>query len=412
MKIGIIGGGASGMIAAISAARKGASVTILEAGDRIGRKILATGNGKCNFTNRKMNSTCFRSNTIADVSSFLDAFGTEQTLAFFASLQMLYKDKNGYYYPASEQASTVLDVLRYEIDSFGDTIRVLTGQKARMLTYQKDGSVKVQCGTEQYVFDRVIVACGSKASPKTGSDGSGYQLLRSLKCGCHIEEVVPALVQLRCKEAYLKSVSGVRIEGRVSLFIEGKETITETGEIQLTDYGVSGIPVFQISRYASYGCLKGSKVEVRLDLMPHMDEASLKAYMRYRKAELADRSLEQFCSGLIHKKVCMLFAKIAGISLEQRVGAVTEQQFQKFIHLFKNWVLVVDKPNGFDMAQICAGGLSMKEIDAHFAMKKCPSVYVVGELLDVDGICGGYNLQWAWTSGYLAGQYAAGEKKR
>ena len=407
MKIGIIGGGASGMIAAISAVRQGAEVTILEGGDRIGRKILATGNGKCNFTNRKMDNTCFRSNTTADISPFLERFGVEDTLAFFATLQMLYKDKNGYYYPASEQASTVLDVLRFEIEAHGEQIQLLTGCKARTLTYQKDGTVKVVCGTESFVFDRVILACGSKASPKTGSDGSGYQLLRSLKCGCHIEEVVPALVQLRCMEDYLKAVSGVRIEGRVALSVDGKVTCREQGEIQLTDYGVSGIPVFQISRFASYGCAKGQDVRVHLDFMPGMEEEVFETYMTQRKEQLTDRTMEQFCAGLLNKKVWALFCKMVGISMEEMVSKVPDKAFKRFSGFFKNWTLHVDKPNGFDMAQICAGGLSMQEITSHFAMKKCPSVYVVGEVLDVDGICGGYNLQWAWTSGYLAGQYAA-----
>ena len=407
MKIGIIGGGASGMVAAISAARNGANVAILEGGDRIGRKILATGNGKCNFTNHKMDSTCFRSNTIADIVPFLAEFSVEDTLAFFDSLHMLYKEKNGYFYPASEQASTVLDVLRYEIEANAEHIQVLTGQKARTLTYQKDGTVKVTCGTESFVFDRVILACGSKASPKTGSDGSGYQLLRSLKCGCHMEEVVPALVQLRCKEDYLKSVAGVRIEGRVTLTMDDKVICMEQGEIQLTDYGVSGIPVFQISRFASYGCAKGQRVQVHLDFMPGMDKAAFEAYMLQRKAQLKDRTMEKFCAGLLNKKVSTLFCKMAGISMEQPVVQVSDKAFQEFVRLFKEWTLTVDKPNGFDMAQVCAGGLSMAEINTHFAMKRCPSVYVVGELLDVDGICGGYNLQWAWTSGYLAGQYAA-----
>ena len=407
MKIGIIGGGASGMIAAISAARMGAEVTVLEGGDRIGRKILSTGNGKCNFTNKKMDNTCFRSNTTADISPFLHKFGVEDTLTFFASLQMLYKEKHGYFYPASEQASTVLDVLRFEIESHAEHIKVLTGCKARALTYQKQDTIKVQCGTESFVFDRVILACGSKASPKTGSDGTGYQLLRSLKCGCEIEEVVPALVQLRCKEDYLKSVAGVRIEGKVTLIIDGKVIADEQGEIQLTDYGVSGIPVFQISRFASYGCAKGQKVQVHLDVMPGMEPEDFMQYMSQRKEKLGDRTMEQLCAGLLNKKLCMLFCKIAGISLEQPVAKVPQKAWNQFVGLFKKWTLHVDKPNGFDMAQVCAGGLSMKEIDFHFAMKKCPSVYVVGELLDVDGICGGYNLQWAWTSGYLAGQYAA-----
>lgn len=407
MKIGIIGGGASGMMAAISAAREGAQVTILEGGDRIGKKILATGNGKCNFTNKKMDNTCFRSNTTADITPFLEQFGVKEALAFFTSLHMLYKDKNGYYYPASEQASTVLDVLRFELESQVEQIQVLTGHKARNLTCQNNGTVKVQCGTESFVFDRVILACGSKASPKTGSDGSGYQLLRSLKNGCHIEEIVPALVQLRCKEDYLKAVAGVRVEGKVSLMIKGSLVCEESGEIQLTDYGVSGIPVFQISRYASYGCLNGQDVQVKLDFMPDMDATQFYAYMNDRKQQLSSRTMEQFCAGLLNKKICVLFAKMAGISMEDNVSKVSDKAFKRFVCFFKEWVLHVDKPNGFDMAQICAGGLSMKEINSHFAMKKCPSVYVVGELLDVDGICGGYNLQWAWTSGYLAGQYAA-----
>ena len=407
MKIGIIGGGASGMMAAISAAYNGADVTILEGGDRIGRKILSTGNGKCNFTNIKMDNTGFRSNTTADVSPFLKAFGVKDTLEFFESLQMLYKDKNGYFYPASEQASTVLDVLRYELESHSNQIKIITGCKARMLTYQKDGTVKVQCGTENFVFDRVVLACGSKAAPKTGSDGTGYQLLRSLKCDCHIEEIVPALVQLRCKEAYLKAVAGVRVEGKVTLTIDDNVICKEQGEIQLTDYGVSGIPIFQVSRFASYGCVKNKKVQVHLDVMPGMNLDSFTQYMLRRKETLAKRTMEQFCAGLVNKKICALFCKMAGISMEQIVQTVPEQAWIHFIELFKQWTLQVDKPNGFDMAQVCAGGLSMNEIDSHFAMKRCPSVYVVGELLDVDGICGGYNLQWAWTSGYLAGQYAA-----
>lgn len=406
MNIGIIGGGASGMIAAISAAGLGAHVTILEGGDKIGRKILATGNGKCNFTNARMDNTCFRSNTISDITPFLEKFGVSETLRFFESLHMLYKSKNGYYYPASEQASTVLDVLRYEIEKYGDSIQVLTGVKAKSLTYIPGGGVKVQHGTESFRFDRVIVACGSKASPKTGSDGSGYQLLRSLKTGCEIEKVVPALVQLRCKADYLKAVAGVRIEGRVKLLVEDKCAAQELGEIQLTDYGVSGIPVFQISRFASYGCEDGKQVRVQLDLMPHMDEKAFADFMNKRRKELAYVSMETFYSGLIHKKVCSLFCKMAGIALNQTVNQVPDKNFNKFVELFKNWNLTVEKPNGFDMAQICAGGLSMQEINSHFAMKRCPDVYVAGELLDVDGICGGYNLQWAWTSGYLAGQYA------
>lgn len=222
-----------------------------------------------------------------------------------------------------------------------------------------------------------------------------------------MEEVVPALVQLRCKEDYLKAVAGVRAEGKVTLTVDGKVVCEEHGEIQLTDYGVSGIPVFQVSRFASYGCAKSCDVQVHLDFMPGMEADVFTAYMMQRKEQLGNRTMEQFCGGLLNKKICTLFCKVAGISMEDKASMVSDKAFKRFAGFFKKWTLHVDKPNGFDMAQICAGGLSMEEINSHFAMKKCPSVYVVGELLDVDGICGGYNLQWAWTSGYLAGQYAA-----
>ncbi len=407
MKIGIIGGGASGMVAAISAARMGAQVTILEGGDRVGRKILATGNGKCNFTNAQMSNCHFRSNTISDVSPFLEEFGRNETLEFFDSLHMLYHSKNGYYYPVSGQAATVLDTLRFTLEQYSDLIEVCTSQKAKTLTYLENENVKVSTQNKEYLFDKVILACGSKASPKTGSDGSGYTLLRTLQNDIAIETVVPALVQLRCKETYLKAVAGVRTEASVLLEIDGKLVSGEYGELQLTDYGVSGIPVFQISRYASYGCKEKASVKVHINVMPYMERADFEAYMLERKYAFSQRSLEVFCTGLVNKKICQLFSKLSGLSLEERISDIPESKFKQFISYFQNWVLCIDKPNDFDMAQVCAGGLSMQEIDMHFSLKKYPSVFVVGELLDVDGICGGYNLQWAWTSGYLAGKYAA-----
>lgn len=412
MKLGIIGGGASGLVAAISAAREGAHVTVLEGGERIGRKILATGNGKCNFTNENMSNDCYRSNSIEDISSFLEAFGTKECLRFFEELGMLYKVKRGCYYPYSEQASTVLDALRFEIDNLKEHILVLTEQKANAVSVMADGQVRVACKTNTFTFDRVILACGSKASPKTGSDGTGYRLLRSLDPGLHIVEPVPALVQLCAAEDYLKAVSGVRMEGRVSLYIDGRQVCEDLGEIQLTDYGVSGIPVFQISRYASYGVLQKSPVEVILDAMPYADRKAFAGQMWQRKEKLQDRTAEQLVNGLLNKKVAALFCRLSGISMEQPVRSISEKQWKAFIKLCKEWKLTIKAVKGFDMAQICAGGLSMQEINSHFALKKHPSVYAAGELLDVDGICGGYNLQWAWTSGYLAGKYAALDKDK
>lgn len=407
MKIGIIGGGASGLVAAISAARNGAYVTILEGGERVGRKILSTGNGKCNFTNEKMDAGCFRSNTISDISPFLDIFGTKETLAFFDSLHMLYQERNGYYYPLSGQASTVLDTLRFEIERNSAFIEVFTSKKVISITYLNNGTVKVSTADKEFVFDKVIIACGSKAASKLGSDGSGYRLLQKLDKTIQIEPVVPALVQLRAKETYLKAVAGVRTEAIVRLMVDGKLVAKDRGELQLTDYGISGIPVFQISRFASYACLSNQDVKVQINVMPQMDDKSFHTLMFERRKAFWHCSLETFCTGLVNKKLSQLFCKLSQLSADELIKNVPEKKFEKFISYFQNWNLSIEGTNHFDMAQICAGGVSMKEIDSRFSLKKYPSVFVVGELLDVDGICGGYNLQWAWMSGYLAGKYAA-----
>ncbi len=407
MKIGIIGGGASGLVAAISAARNGAEVTILEGGERIGRKILSTGNGKCNFTNAQMNPCYFRSNTISDISLYLKEFGVDDTLRFFDELHMLYFEKNGYYYPISGQASTVLDALRFEIDRNAKQITVATSQKVVAITYLQNNTVKVLTQDNEYIFDKVILATGSKAAPKLGSDGSGYTLLRNLDKAIQIEPVVPALVQLRCKENYLKAVAGVRTEAVVKLLVDDKLVAKDHGELQLTDYGISGIPVFQVSRFAAYACYHKQNVTACINVMPQMDDKAFREEMKLRREAFLNHSLESFCSGLVNKKLCQLFCKLSNLSQDELLMNISEKAFQKFISYFQNWTLTIDNTNGFDMAQICAGGVSMKEVDMHFALKKYPSIYVVGELLDVDGICGGYNLQWAWASGYLAGKYAA-----
>lgn len=406
MKIGIIGGGASGLVAAISAARNGAKVTILESGERIGRKILSTGNGKCNFTNAQMNHHYFRSNTISNISAYLDEFGVEETLQFFDDLHMLYFEKNGYYYPVSGQASTVLDALRFEIDRNANQIEVRTSQKVVGITYLKNNTIKVLTQDREYIFDKIIIATGGKAAPKLGSDGSGYTLLRNLDKSIQIEPVVPALVQLRCKENYLKSVAGVRTEAVVKLFVDDKLVAEDHGELQLTDYGISGIPVFQVSRFAAYACSREQKVTACINVLPQMDDRVFREVMAQRREAFRNQNLESFCTGLVNKKVCQLFCKLSNLSQDDLLKNVSEKAFQKFISYFQNWALTIDSTNGFDMAQICAGGLSMQEVNAHFSLKKYPSIYVVGELLDVDGICGGYNLQWAWASGYLAGKYA------
>ncbi|MCD7806797.1 MAG: aminoacetone oxidase family FAD-binding enzyme [Lachnospiraceae bacterium] len=412
MRVGIVGGGAAGLAAAVSACQHGAEVLLFEQTDRVGKKILSTGNGKCNFTNRQMGAEYYHSRTAELLPCFVSPESLSTVLDFFSGLGMLYREKNGgCLYPYSEQAGTVLDVLRFALDGYGGQAQVRTGCKVTGIFPLEDGRVRLEIGDgarTRQTFDRVILACGGRAAPKTGSDGSGYEILKSLGLSC--VPVVPALVQLRCKEREFSSVAGVRTQAVVRLFVDGKLKDEQAGEVQLTDYGISGIPVFQLSRHASYGVSMGQDVTAILDVLPEWKERQWAEALLTRKRQYGARTMEQFCSGLLHKKLCALFLKNCHIQPGQRADSVSDVQIRQFARICKNWQVSVERPNGFDMAQVCAGGLSLTEINEDYSLKKYPQIYVVGELLDADGLCGGYNLHWAWMSGIVAAQSAAGGK--
>lgn len=398
-RIGIIGGGASGMMAAITASEEGADVTILEKNDKIGRKLLATGNGKCNLSNLDFDTAYYNSGNRERAAAVLGRFGVADTMHFFEKLGLLFKNKNGYLYPASEQASSVLDLLRYELQYAG--VRVVCDAPVTDITAGK--TFHVRCGSDTYEFDRVIIACGSKASPKTGSDGMGYTLAKKL--GHTVITPVPALVQLKCKEPFFKSIAGVRCDARLTLLADHRELCVEQGELQLTDYGISGIPVFQLSRFAAYALEAKKAVHVRIDFLPDMDTAELEQRIRARLILQADRTAEEFVTGILNKKLGLLFLKLGGIKANDIVSAVTEQKLLRmFLHMKELTVTVTDT-NSFANAQICAGGVSMDEVTDTLESMLVPGLYFSGEVLDVDGRCGGYNLQWAWSSGYVAGYY-------
>ncbi len=247
--VGIVGGGAAGMMAAIAAAESGARVTLLEGNDRLGKKILSTGNGKCNLGNEKLDLEEYYTGSPAFLADCLGRFGTVETVSFFQGIGLMVKSRNGYLYPACEQAAAVLDVLRYEVRAAG--VEVVTDFKVESIRLgRRARQFNVQGREGGRSFDRVILACGGKAVPKTGSDGSGYRLARQL--GHSLVPTVPALVQLRCREDCLKAVAGVRADAELSVCWQGKCVSRERGELQLTEYGISGIPVFQLSRTVNY----------------------------------------------------------------------------------------------------------------------------------------------------------------
>lgn len=404
MKIGIIGAGASGLMAAIAAAKQGSNVTIIERKDRICKKILATGNGKCNFTNKSMNAFDFRSQRQGVFHDYISQFDENDTISMFQTMGMLTKDKNGYCYPRSEQASTVLDILRLQVKNLN--IVVLSQSYPVSIEKKKKNFEVVLNTNEKLYFDRIILACGSFAGEKTKDDYTGYTYAKAF--GHTIIPVVPALVQVRAKGKEFKSISGVRCDANISLYINNKLITEEFGELQLTDYGISGIPVFQLSRYVSYGIYEKKKVRATIDFLPEYD---LKTWLTFvsEKWHKADKNTtsEEFFQGFLNKKLNLLFLKLGEIKAETPISQLTFTKIEQVVTHMKCWKIEIEGTNPYENAQVCAGGVSMDEITLEMESKLVPGLYFAGELLDVDGRCGGYNLQWAWTSGYLAGKAAA-----
>lgn len=407
-RIGIIGGGAAGMMAAITAARQGAEVTIIEANSRLGKKLLTTGNGKCNLGNLRMDVSEYYCRESERLEAFLKQFGTYDVISFFQGIGVILKEKNGYLYPASEQAAVVQDALRYELRA----LQVCEVADCRIQSVERDshtGEIKVSGGGQSFSFDSVILACGGKAAPGTGSDGSGFDLARQL--GHSLISTVPALVQLKCREDYLRSVAGVRADAQISVYLSGECIAEERGELQLTDYGLSGIPIFQLSRTVNYILAEQKEVEVLVDFLPDYSPGAYEQMCRSRELLLqGERTVEEFFTGMLHKKLMTLFIRLSGLRPGDRIQT-TEPRFVKRVYsLCREWRLHVNGSNSYDSAQVCAGGVPLTEITDRLESQKTPGVYFAGEILDVDGRCGGYNLHWAWCSGYLAAMAAVGER--
>lgn len=395
----VAGGGASGLFAAILCAKKHLKVIVLEQKERIGKKILATGNGKCNYTNQKQGKGCYRGENKEFTETGISTFGSAEAISYWQELGIYPKDKNGYVYPFSEQASSVLEVLRMELKRQG----VIVACEEKVQNIEKRGKeFLVETEKNRYTAKYVIVATGGQASPKLGSDGSGYRLAKKL--GHSVVEPVPALIGLKCKDGYYKSVAGVRTEAEVSVYIDGKSKCIakDRGELQLTGYGISGIPVFQISRFAARALKEGKKVQVQIDYMPSLSNKELENLLQKRFQD-KQKNAEEALIGLFNKKLIQMFLKTSGIKPESMAVNVTDKQIKQLADKIKGMATQVLDTNGFDQAQVTAGGVSTWEIDSStMESLLVPGLYFTGEVMDVDGICGGYNLQWCWSSAFLA----------
>lgn len=398
----IIGAGASGLMAAAAAASKGARVALLEHKDDIGKKILATGNGRCNFTNTDMSVNKFHGSK-ALIKNGLSQFNYADTIRFFKELGIPAYDNAGYIYPNSRQAASVVAAFRMELMRLH--VDVKTGINITDIKPADDRTgYCIQTDKGSFKSKRLIIACGLTASPKLGSDGSLFRQIEAL--GHHIQKPLPALCGFSCDGLNFKKITGVRCDATVASVIDGQMTEQNTGELQLADYGISGIPVFQISSLMSRALDKGQRVEVIIDFLPAFSDDELNGYIKDRSITTTDnRSLNEMLNGLLNNKLLLELIHKSGVSPDKKGRLLTDDDCKSLTRSIKHTAVSVKKPRGLEFAQVCAGGIYTKEIDVRTLESKIhPGLYFCGELLDVDGICGGYNLQWAWTSGYIAGE--------
>ena len=405
----IVGGGASGLMAAIVAKDFGIDVAIIDGNDRIGKKILVTGNGRCNITNS--NITFPYNNFHSENKNFfqdaLKNFTIEDTKSMFLSLGLpLTELENGKMYPKSLQASSVIDIFRMALDD--RQIPLYTNCKVNSVS--KNSTFTLYTNNEDYKnfsCKKLILSCGGKSASKTGSDGSGYKLSKSL--GHSIIETLPGIVQLKLDYPYLKALSGIKFDGAVSVLVNDKAEYTDVGEVLFTDYGISGPPVMQLSSYASKALHNGSKVTIKIDMFPFESKEDIENFFATHFSVFNYREISSALIGVINKKLISTILKDVGIKdIHLPCSNIDWKYINKLIDKFKKWDFNCIDTNGFPNAQVTVGGINTREVDnLTLESKIVKNLYFCGEILDVHGDCGGFNLQWAWSSGYLAAKSAA-----
>ena len=402
MIIGIIGGGASGMAAALAAAENpDVQVHIFERQARVGKKLLATGNGRCNLTNLHADPQSYHGEEASFAEYALTAFSVDATLAWFRQLGLFtVAEESGRVYPYSDQANSVVDVLRFALEKPNITLH--TAYEVRKI--RKDGNgFAVQGENETAYCDRLIVACGGLAGTKLGGSMAGYKLLAQM--GHKSTRLRPALVQLKSGWGGISALKGVRCNCRITILKDGETFSESTGEIQFTDYGISGPVVFEVSRDV---CSVPGDWYARIDFLPDYPEEMLLEELRCR----CERALptEELLTGILHNRLGRVLTKAAGIKDQRPLKSLTMQELTNVCKTVKSFELSLTEPMGMDSAQVTAGGIRTGEFDpSTMESKLAPGLYACGEVLDIDGDCGGYNLQWAWSSGRLAGRSAGKE---
>ncbi len=397
-KIAIIGGGASGLFAAIAAKTDNTSVTVYEKEKRVGKKILATGNGRCNMTNTMAGIEDYHSGDVAFMQPVMDKFWVTDTLDMFEELGVLWKaEDEGKVYPYSDTASSVLDVLRRRVDSLG--VKTVCECPITAVKKQGKGFVLEDGSGNAIHCDKVIIATGGKAGAQLGSDGSGYRLLKGI--GHRITELYPSLVQIKTETETVKKLKGIKVNAKVTL-----GGMSKTGEVLFTDYGISGPPVFWLSSYV------GDNKEISLDIMPEYSYSEVSGMITKRIKYLGDTPLEEFFAGMLNKRVGQALMKYVSIEpLSRHSSTLTQKEVKALAAVIKGLKLKITGCASWNNAQVTKGGAEVSQFNSNtMESKLAKGLYACGEVLDIDGDCGGYNLQWAWSSGYIAGLSASGKE--
>ena len=401
MVIGIIGAGASGMAAALAAAEnKNVKVVLMERQARVGRKLAATGNGRCNLTNLHAMEGGYHGDDPSFSKTALEYFNVDRTLNWFADLGLYtVAEDSGRVYPYSDQANSVVDVLRFALDK--SNIQLLTGFEVTKVR-KSDQGFRVDSVEDSIFCDKLIVACGGLAGTKLGGSMFGYKLLRAFGHKC--TKLRPTLVQLKSDWSGCVSLKGVRANCHAAIYHNGNLHSESTGELQFTEFGLSGPVMFEISRDA---CQNGGSWVCKLDFLPDQDEIWLHRELMRRR--FTHWKAEDLLTGILHNRLGRVLTQAVGISGYVPLVQLEEDEIQAVVKAVKSFEVVLTEPLGMDAAQVTAGGVVTSEFDpATLESKLVPGLYACGEVLDVDGDCGGYNLQWAWSSGYVAGSHAGG----
>ena len=401
MVIGIIGGGASGMAAALAAAEnKNVQVILMERQARVGRKLQATGNGRCNLSNLHAAQGGYHGENARFSDWAIGQFGPEAALDWFRGLGLFtVAEPSGRVYPYSDQANSVVDVLRFALEQPNITVKL--GFEVEKVKKTASG-FRVSTREESVECEKLIVACGGLAGTKLGGSMSGYKLLRSFGHSC--TRLRPALVQLKTAWGGVAGLKGVRANCRAAIVHNGMVTAESTGELQFTEYGLSGPVIFEVSRDA---CQGGGEWLCRLDFLPEIGEEVLKAELLRRKNTNLPAS--ELLTGILHNRLGRVLAQAAGITQNRAISELSESDLEQAVRVVKSFDVPLTEPMGMDCAQVTAGGITTGEFNEQtMESRLVPGLYACGEVLDIDGDCGGYNLQWAWSSGRLAGRSAGG----